>query len=339
MDIEEEISETPETDAAPTAMDSVAAALEEIEKAPEASKEEPKKDTKPRDDAGKFAKDSKDTDAKEASKTTEPAIKEIPAYVKKSWTLSEQAAWEKMPPEAQAAVLRREEDVHKGFTRMDEEREYGRQFKDAVTPYSAYINSLGISPKDAVAKLLQTEYNLRNSPPHLKIQQFQQLARDYGVDLRQISQAPAAPDPNAIVAQIPQLVQKQLDDYQQKQADAQLRTVIDAFAADPKNIHYERVKPVMAALLQSGAAKDMQNAYDMAINADPEIRSTLAAVQEAEKEAKRIADIQAQTAKARKASSSIAGAPSKANGVKRPVSPNHSTYDSVAQAYAEMEGR
>ena len=65
----------------------------------------------------------------------------------------------------------------------------------------------------------------------------------------------------------------------------------------------------MAALLKDGLAKDLQDAYDQAVYARPDIRSTLLEQQLAEKEAKRVADAKAKADAARKASGSVTGSP------------------------------
>lgn len=271
-------------------------------------------DKRSRDEAGKFAK--KETKQKEASKEN---ISEVRSDAKteikapNSWSANAKTKWTEIPTELQAEINKRETEIHQGFTRMDEDRQFGKALKDIVQPYMPIIQAEGGTPVTAIQALLNSAYVLRTGTPQAKTQLFQQLAQQYGVDLAQISQGQVKVDPQlqAIQSELVQLKsdrQQEITMREQQQREA-LQGTIDAFAADPAHVHFEVVKPHMVALLKGGLAKDLQDAYDQAVHARPDIRSTLLQSQSAELEANRIADAKAKADKARKASVSVRGGP------------------------------
>lgn len=286
------------------------AAFESIEAPVERAAEKPV-ESRARDESGKFA-------AKPAEvKVTAPATpEEKPVEAPRSWTAEEKAKWNEATPEVRKAILRREAEVEQGFTKLDEDRNFGKSIKDVVTPYMQIITAEGGTPATAIQSLLNTAYVLRTAPPAQKTALFHQLAQQYGVDLSQPNNAPAV-QPDQLLRQTQQQladlqkqIQQQPEVFRQQQETQAVKSTIDAFAADPKNVHYEKLKPVMASLLTSGQAKDLQDAYDKASWADPDVRSALLTEQHKASETQRIADIKAKTERSRNAAVSIKGSPS-----------------------------
>jgi hypothetical protein len=282
---------------------------------PEAEKEI-EKPAKARDDTGKFTKEVKGE--------PEPAkIEAKPAAPPNTWTAAAKAKWKELPADIQSEIAKREADVEKGFTRLDEERSVGKSFKEVVSPYMPMIQSEGSTPIVAIQSLLNTAYKLRTATAQEKGQMLMDLAKQYGADLSTVSQGQPQTDPNT------QAIHRELADVKarlngflterEQQEQGTITSLIDAFAADPKNVHYEAVKADMAALLRAGRAKDLQDAYDKAVWASPDIRSTLLEQQLADKEAKRVAEAREKADKARKASVSISGSP----GATAPSKANH----------------
>jgi len=222
------------------------------------------------------------------------------------------AKWNELPEDVRAEWSKRENDIHQMMTRHDGELRLGREMKEVVSPYMAIIQSEGGTPAGAVKDLLNTAYVLRTGSPQQKAHLLRQVAEQYGVDLGQAAQPQEQIHP--VIAQMqqelqmlrqqanPEVIEKRL---QEKMEYANIQSEVSAFAANPANKHFEQVKPMMAPLLASGQAKDMQEAYDMACYANPTIRSTLLAEQNAALEAKRKADLKAK----KQASASVTGSP------------------------------
>ncbi|KVN72805.1 hypothetical protein WT15_27405 [Burkholderia stagnalis] len=241
------------------------------------------------------------------------ATPESKSKAPQSWNAAERAHWDKIPAEVQAVITRREEEAHRGITRLGEDASFGQKLRSVINPYLPIIRAEGGDEAGAVKDLLQTAYVLRTANPEQKVQLFRQLAGQFGVDLSAAAQD--APQVNPEVAALRQeltrvqsyLASNQQQQHQQVEADAQ--HMIDAFAADPKNEFYEEVKPLMGQLLLAGRAQTMQDAYEQACWATAGVRSTLMQRQEAEAETKRAAEARAKADAKRRAGGSVSGAP------------------------------
>jgi len=273
--------------------------------------------------------------ATETQTATTPA--ETKSKAPQSWSAADRAHWDKIPAEVQAVIARREEEAHRGITTMGQEASFGRKINEIVTPYLPIIRAEGGTPEGAVRDLLQTAYVLRTANTEQKTALFRQIATQYGVDLTAVAQ-PAAevnPELQALRQELAQvkgyLASGEQQQHQQVQAQAQ--QVIEAFAADPKNEFYEQVKPLMGQLLVSGQASTMQDAYERACWAVPDVRSTILSRQQAESEAKRAAEAKAKADAKRRAGGSISGSPGSPVTTGTTANPNLSLRDELKQAF------
>jgi hypothetical protein len=135
--------------------------------------------------------------------------------------------------------------------------------------------------------------------------------------------------------QVWQLTQAQQHQHAmvEQQEQAQIHSTIESFASDPSNVFFEDVKPEMAALLKEGRAADMQEAYDMACWARPDIRPLLLqAQQKQEQEVKR-----SKVQKARSAAVSVAGSPSGSSARGNPE--NRTLTEELAANMRALQGR
>lgn len=289
-----------------------------------------------RDEQGKFT--VKETIAEPVADIVAEPPAALPAP--QSWTGPMKEKWHTLPPDVQAEINRRENDVHKLATSHDGELRLGREMKDVITPYMPIIQAEGGTPATAVQSLLNTAYQLRTGTPERKAQLIQEIARTYGVDMGAMQGQTPTQEANYIqqlqmeiqnLKQTlnPQAIMAQLQEHQEH---GRLVSDIQAFAANPANKHFETVKAAMAPLLSSGQAKDLQEAYDMACWANPSIRSTLLESQKTDEAAKRKAEIEAK----KSAAVSIKGSPSAASGNTKP--PERSLRDELAANMASALG-
>lgn len=284
-----------------------------------------------RDTQGKFA-------AKEAPAPVDmPVVPAEPveavSTAPNTWKKESHDAWSKADPVLRAEVERREADFHKGIEQYRAAATYAQTMERAISPHMQTLQSLGITPDKAVAELMQADHKLRFGQPHEKQQYFAQLAQNYGIDLGQVQAMPAI-DPNmsAMQQRIQQLegsLQQQSLMGQQQQ-EAALNSEIATFAADPSHSHFESVKGHMSALLQAGQAKDLADAYEQAIYANPTTRG--AVLQQQATAQREEAAKKAQAARTA-ASVNVRSRPS------MPVSqPIGSMDDTIRNAYRRMTG-
>lgn len=210
----------------------------------------------------------------------EPVVEEKPAIdPPQAWTAEAKKDWATLPTHIQAEIIKRENDTHKMFTSREGELRLGREMKDVIEPYMPLIKEAGAEPKALIHDLLGTVNTLKNGTEEQKIMVMRNIAEGYGVDLQKVMGYQQNPI-NQIYAELNGLKQQLnpqaiINQLQEQQEAARIQSEVDTFAADPKNVHFDKVKPFMGSLLSSGQAKDLREAYDMACYAIPEVRSTM----------------------------------------------------------------
>lgn len=304
----EELKETSLRDDIIAAVAEVKAPEEEITKVePEAAQDEGVAPKEGRDEKGRFkGKEAPTEGVIQPVEIAKPVIEEPPQAL----SAAVKAKWAELPSEVRQEISKRESDVHKMFTSQDGELRIGREMKEVITPYMAMIQSEGGTPVAAVQSLLNTAYQLRTGTPQQKTQLLLQVAQQYGVDLSGAQPEYQDPTIQALQQKIAQLEQMANPDILQRKMEEKFESnrilsEVNTFASDTANKYYEQVKPLMASLLGSGTAQNMKEAYDLACNAHPQVRSILEAEKSASLKVKQAEEIAAK----RKASASITGSP------------------------------
>lgn len=241
-------------------------------------------------DASASGEEAEEVSGTDAVEDEESDQKSQDSYRPK-WKKAALAELDKLPPEVQQAFIaedkRREENFHKGIEQYRTGHTAAREWDEVITPYRATIDQFQVKPQEAVKQLLATDHILRYGQPHQKIGTVLQVLQNYGinpVDLAAIvqgntQQEPQDPQYQALNQRLAQFEQAQMAQHQQaeqarQQAERQTQTTIqsqiEAFASDPDHEHFELLKPMMGGLLQTGQAKDLTEAYDMAFKAHPQ---------------------------------------------------------------------
>lgn len=259
----------------------------------------------------------------------------------KGWNADAKAKWAELPEVIQREAVRREEALTKQLFAHDESRDFGRKLQDIANPYMPIIMQEGADIPKAFQNYLQTSYTLRNGTPHQKSEALHRIAQTFNVDLNLAHQQGAAsPELAELRQQVLDLkrAQQGQDQERQQREDQSLQQTIAEFSTAPGHEHFDRVRTRMGALLDSGEAKDMEDAYQQAIWAHPDIRSTLIEAQSKAAEEKRQADQKAKAEAAKSAAVSVKGSP----GGSRPLNgatSHGSIADDLRAAMAEVRGR
>jgi len=243
-----------------------------------------------RDERGRFAAKQEAETAPVAEvppPVTEPAPAPMEKRAPNTWRKEAAAQWATLPDQIKDEILKRENDARSGIQNYKQAADMGRTFEEAAKPFQRQFEELGVTPVQAFQHLLAADQKLRYSPPQEKAQYFSELARTYGIDLQQVQPLPPIP-PEMLEMQRELAQLRQQQERVAQQQNQALGSEIEQFAETHE--HFARVRPAMSVLLQNGQATALQDAYEKAIWADPEIRATLLA-QQAEQERK-----QAQTA-------------------------------------------
>ena len=268
----------PETD---TDMEAdVRAAIEGTE-APSREAPEPVQETegdgRARDEHGRFAPK---VDNKPEVTQAAPAQGEEPERTilpPRSWTAAAKAKFATLDPDVQQEVLRREREIDDGKAQWDSKAEHYNRLTKLYEPIRDRLTLNGLTEEAYTAALIRADEMLRQNPQAA----MQQLAQLYGFQLPggQQMQPQAQVDPvmanlQQQVQQLTQFITGQQSAREQRER-AEMTTEIQAFAADPRHVYFENVRPTMVKMLESGLAADLADAYDKACYADPEVRAVM----------------------------------------------------------------
>lgn len=272
-----------------------------------------------RDEAGRFAKSEPmvaEEPVVEASvdTTVTPAATPVPEEdpFPQSWKQDYKQHWNAVPKELRSYIRQHEESTRKAMTAQDEDRLFGKGLREAFNPYQALLQSENIAPVQAIQVLLNQHYIMRMGTPEQKRSMLLNAAKHFNIDLNEPAGTQTWVDPQ--VQQLQQQLQElnqwksSYEQQVQQQEKASIEGQIASFGADPKHTHFAnpQVQALMGNLLMNGAPS-MEEAYQQAIWALPELRSTLLTEHQAQEEAKRAAETKVKADAARKASGSVRG--------------------------------
>jgi hypothetical protein len=244
----------------------------------------------------------------------------------KTWPKEQREAFEALPEDQQSFMLKREKERDAAFTRktseLAEQRKEAQSVLDVVKPYETQMRANGIQPEEYIARLMTYDQALRQNPK----QTIEHLAQHYGVNLKSnesgVDQQPLYQEP--VDPQYQQL-QQQLDEQgkylrsmQESQQNAQYSELVgkvEGFANEKsssgelKHPHFEKLRERMGRLVNAGEAKDLKQAYNMALRLDEDlykeaIQSERKAVATKEEERRKVA-----VEKAKRAKPSSSGSP------------------------------
>lgn len=299
--------------------------------------------TSTRDDKGRFTSAAKGPPTPGTVPNPDPAAATPPPAAKApaTWTKDMQEKFATYPPELQAELVRREENYMKGIGMHAEAAKLGKTMTDVIAPFQGMLQSKGQQAHEAVRDLLHAEYQFINGTPEEKQRLLLNLARYYNVPLPH-GETPAAAEAQAIDPQVSALQQQlaqitahlqhqQLAARDQLTNDAQREVTHFASADHP---HFEAVRRDMAALIESGVASSLDDAYERAVWTNPTTRAAVLAEQQAAGEAKKVAEAKEREEAAKKAAAlNVREKPLASVG-----SPMGSMEDTMRAAYRRLNG-
>lgn len=218
-----------------------------------------------------------------------------------SWKKEAKGEWAALPLQARQEIHRREMEVQRVLNENAPIRKEMEEFRGTVAPFMARIQSLGVTPNQAVGHLLRADYALATGTPQQKAAFIDKLLQDYNVDIAELDSTisrrlggqpqpqPQGFDPN----QISQLVQQQLQQalapiYQQRQqqeqqVQQQATQTVEQMSLDPKYPHFDAVREDMADLMELNSRRgiyiSIEQAYNRAVSMNPELSAMTQATQ------------------------------------------------------------
>ena len=163
------------------------------------------KDTRVRDETGKFVEKPKESAAPEKADTPAPAAAtasdqaaaddtEKPLVTTKgqpidinrppsSWKPAAKAAWAALPEPVRAEVHRREADAHHSYAGVKENADFGQTVRQTIEPYRMLIEAEGGTPERAIADTMRTAALFRVGTPDQKLAALFDIDKRYGAGL------------------------------------------------------------------------------------------------------------------------------------------------------------
>lgn len=257
-----------------------------------------------RDDSGKFIPKKEPEPEKEEPEQITQSVDIIPPELQRLGIRKEAAAKIAKDPDVMAEFIRRSDEMHRGLDTYREKAQFGENIQKVIEPYMETIRSAGLAPDVAIKVLLNADSMLRRGSPEQKVQMLHQIARDYGIDVQQAAQTQQTNFNQTDFYMQQKLAE--LERWKEEQTRAlqsyeeqSLNSEIMKFASQPDKVFFEEVRNDMAGLIQAGIASGLDDAYEKAIYANPQVRAKVLAQQQekAEAERKAIANQKAQAAR------------------------------------------
>lgn len=264
----------------------------------------------------------------ESAPVGEVKVKDPTERAPQSWKPEEREFWKDIPQAARAAIARHDQLVQQTMRESAEAKRYAGEIQRTIAPFEHLIKAEGSSPAAAIDHLLTTAAKLRTSTAPELAQLVSGMIQQFGVgrfgnsfisqlDSALSGQVPqVAPEVQAIQQQV-QAELAPLRQWQQQQQMMQQQMMHQSSQVASEEVakfaeqaeFLDDVRLQMADILdmgeRNGVKYTLQQAYDIACRAHPEINRVLE-----QRERAKIAQSMNQTAqKARSAAVGIGGAP------------------------------
>lgn len=309
-----EPEETPEVSAEPAEPVAAAPKAEPVDDAEPVGPVETDeaKAERARDQAGRFAKGAKKTSVRTASSQSVaegaktagvdraiPAVQPVPAatveYKGRPLDISKppqslgpaaREHWNQVPAPVREAFAKREMDVAQSIGQAVENKTFRDRFHQAVEPHGDFLRNNGMDPFQTVGSLLGDARVIWNGSPQAKAAKIAQMVRAAGVDINLLDQHLAGQAPQGGQQGQPQdhiaaAREAAREEFRQLKAqDDQERTHggWKAFAA--KAEFWADVKHDVADIMElsqrrHGVAMSIEDAYNRAVQLNPEVAGVL----------------------------------------------------------------
>lgn len=221
------------------------------------------------------------------SADSDEAQEEKPVTRPSTWKKEYVQIWDKMEKGEQISredfikfaeyANQRESEYKKGVSVYKAEAEASKKVMEAVAPFEQAIRSRGLEPSQYVSALAKADQILTHAPYEQKVQLFQQLARDYGIQFNGESVAPAQqldPYTQQLMRQL-NVVNQEVSTIKSRFAQEEnqrLMNEIEKYRSDvEKYPHFDKVREEMAQLLELGKAQDLETAYKKAVRMNDDV--------------------------------------------------------------------
>ena len=227
-----------------------------------------------------------------AAAPAQPAVARPPRP--SSWKKDYWDHWDKIDPKLAEYLHQRENEFAKGVSTYKQEWDQVRPIAEAMAQFQPLLQQHNIKPEQWISNLGNAHKQLATGTPEAKASMFLKLAKDYGVPIESLfvqgqdGRLYANPSVQPHQQQAPQPDFEKLIDQKLLEKET-FREIQDfAVATDDKgnlkHPHFEVLKQTIHGLLQADLAKDLTDAYNIALK-HPRHADLYAQLQEQEQRA------------------------------------------------------
>ena len=169
----------------------------------------------------------------------------------------------------------RESEYKKGVSTYKAEADRAKGYENAIAPYAQDLQRRGIQPTQYIENLVRAEQILSNASYDQKVQVFQKLASDYGIQLNgngQVTQLD--PYTQQLMNQLNQ-VNQEVSSIKGRFAQEENQRLMGEIERVRSNVeqfpHFDVVREEMAQLLELGKAQDLETAYKKAVRINDDV--------------------------------------------------------------------
>ena len=218
-------------------------------------------------------------EAQEAAEEVKPVTR--PSTWKKEYV----QIWDKMEAGEQISkddftkfaeyANQRESEYKKGVSTYKAEADRARAYEEAVAPYANDLQKRGIKPEQYISNLARADQILTHAPMEQKVQIFQRLAQEYGVQLNGSGEMQQFdPYTQQLMNQL-NMVNQEVSSIKGRFAQEEKQRVmneIEKYKSDAEKYpHFDVVREEMAQLLELGKAQDLETAYKKAVRMNDDV--------------------------------------------------------------------
>jgi len=171
----------------------------------------------------------------------------------------------------------RESEYKKGVSTYKAEADRARGYEEAIAPFVPELQAQGITPAAWINNLGRAHMILSKAPQDQKIEMFQRLAKDYGIQLNnegQFVQQQYDPYTQQLMDQLNQVNQEvsSIKGRFAQEENQRLMSEIERVRSDAEKFpHFDVVREEMAQLLELGKAQDLETAYKKAVRMNDDV--------------------------------------------------------------------
>jgi len=230
---------------------------------------------------------AEDTDAIEFADKDEAQEEDVkPISRPSTWKKEYVQIWDKMEAGEQISkedftkfaeyANQRESEYKKGVSTYKAEADRARGYEEAIAPFIPELQAQNISPAAWINNLGRAHMVLTKAPYEQKVQMFQRLAQDYGIQLNGEGVAPIQQDAytQQLMSQLNQVNQEvsSIKSRFQQEENQRLTNEIERVRSDAEKFpHFDVVREEMAQLLELGKAQDLETAYKKAVRMNDDV--------------------------------------------------------------------